>query len=594
MNTIKAYLEKVNYSIENNPDKMHILKCALSHFLYLISLTKNCFTETTDELGFTYMRLKKFDTDKEQFKCKEKIPQALTVAPRNKKESTKYRSKYEELYPSLFETRLTLEKYKENLKAEFTKYVNSWNWLKVKIDGTWRAFLVNEKGTPGYNKKMYWRIHDFSKECDKHFKNKRFITLTMAQKAYFGNRRAAWEVFNKAVGKYCKDMQRSLGGEYVCAIESTEKGFPHAHLIFYSNDNFIDPPEQWDNFKKATCLCHGDFFDLDAKNWSLGMTVLKVNNRQSTCNYLAKYLSKGTEEYFLSLRDKEKWSPTDRKEAATLFLTKIFAVRQFRFSKGKFEKEESPQETCLNESLESTKKESLPPREQLSEKSVSEVEDFRTLLKALWNKSPLNCSREIYTWSTKDFEKYNFKSPMQLEKLSLVKNEYYGKKGVRISCNGCILSELYDFVMHGKDDIFKTQKNTDRVFALLSNPHPAESSTAQNPYNSIKDENMLYQKYLEDNKRELEMVETDFSEVRNRIKAEIKHRVESVNKNIPVEDFIQSLYTVHPLIYRFVCPKEWEDCYNALTKDKNRKDKWLAQDKKVYRLAIDSMFFHLL
>ena len=110
----------------------------------------------------------------------------------------------------------------------------------------------------------------------------------------------------------------------------------------------------------------------------------------------------------------------------------------------------------------------------------------------------------------------------------------------------------------------------------------------------VKDENMLYQKYLEDNKRELEMVETDFSEVRNRIKAEIKHRVESVNKNIPVEDFIQSLYTVHPLIYRFVCPKEWEDCYNALTKDKNRKDKWLAQDRKVYRLAIDSMFFHLL
>ena len=84
-------------------------------------------------------------------------------------------------------------------------------------------------------------------------------------------------------------------------------------------------------------------FDLDKKFWKLGYTVVKVNSRESTDNYLAKYLNKGNVEYFLTLAKKEKWNATDIKDVATLFLPKIYGIREFRLSKNKFEKEESLQ-----------------------------------------------------------------------------------------------------------------------------------------------------------------------------------------------------------------------------------------------------------
>ena len=541
---ILNYLKKVKSSIQNLPENILIYKECLSEFLYLMSLEKSSFEEVTSERGYTYHRLKLFNGESPQNKCSFSVPAGVAVEPKAKKKQPRTKKNYEKIYSDLFKSNIDFRKDYSALKEAFCRYVQSWKWLKKEFDGVYRAFLVSEKGTPNYSRKMYWRIHDYAKLCDKKYKHCYFVTLTMAQREYKGNLQAAWKVFNSAIGYYAKNINRKLEGAYIIAMEAHQSGFPHAHAVFYTNKELNNPPEKWDFKKKATCLCSGEMFDLDKKFWKLGYTVVKVNSRESTDNYLAKYLNKGNVEYFLTLAKKEKWNATDIKDVATLFLPKIYGIREFRLSQNKFEKEESLQEMCLSESLTSTENTTAPRTEELTEDCGRELEEFRTLLKALWNKSPLNCSQKLFICSQKDFELKKLQNPMLLEKLPHATNHYLGEMGNKISCSGCILSEIDNFIWNGSLKIFTECKNYEYFLEFFE------------PYAETEKEELIKARFLPLGKKERERFETMLYYSFSKLVAKSE-----------VYNFAKAIYLTNPLLFRFILPPKWQPLANSFRSD---------------------------
>lgn len=541
---IISYLKKVKTVIQDIPENILIYKECLSEFLYLMSLEKSSFEEVTSEWGYTFHRLKLFKGESPQNKCGFSVPAGVAVEPKAKKKQPRTKKNYEEIYSDLFKSNIDFRKDYSALKEAFCRYVQSWKWLKKEFDGVYRAFLVSEKGTPNYSRKMYWRIHDYAKQCDKKYKYCYFITLTMAQREYKGNLQAAWKVFNSAIGFYAKNINRKLEGAYIIAMEAHQSGFPHAHAVFYTNKELNNPSEKWDFKKKATCLCSGEMFELDKKFWKLGYTVVKVNSRESTDNYLVKYLNKGNVEYFLTLARKEKWSATDIKDVATLFLPKIYGIREFRLSQNKFEKEESLQEMCLSESLTSTESAIATRTEESPEDCARKLEEFRALLKTLWNKSPLNCSKKLFICNQKDFELKKLKNPMILEKLPHATNHYLGEMGKRVSCAGCILSEIDNFIWNGSTKLFSDTKNYEYFLNFFI------------PYMETEDEEAIKTRFTPLGSGEKQYFE-------EKMFASFSKMVGKEN----VKNFAKAIYLVNPLLYRFILPEDWQFYANSFRTD---------------------------
>lgn len=532
---ILSFLKSVKSNIQENKNHITIYKEALSELLYLMSPEKNTFELVKSSEGYTFHHLKPFPKENLQDKCSFSVPCGVAHEPKKKQKQQRSRKNYSFIYPDLFKDNLDFRKDYLALKNAFVRYAKSWKWLKKEFDGVFRAFLVSEKGTPNYSKKMYWRIHDFAKKCDSHYKYCYFVTLTTRQKHYNGNLAQAWENFNESIGYYARKINAELQGDYIIALESHHSGMPHGHAVFYTNICLENPPEEYDHKKGTKCLCRGKFFELDKKWWKRGHTVIKVNQRQSTADYLAKYLNKGNVEYFLELAQKEKWSATDVKDVATLFLPKIFGIREFRLSQGKFPEEESLQEMCVNEFSANPKRTTSPKKDISPTPNGAEIEDFCSVLKALWIKSPMNCSRKLFICTQRDFEQKKLKNPMLLDKLPHATNHFLGEMGKQVSCRGCILSDLDSFVWQKNGKFLDFTQNWE-YFLRFFTP------------------------YVETEK--IEALKTQCKSLGKSERASFEKRMllyfQKFVKVSEVEEFARAIYYTNPILFRYVLPPKWQ------------------------------------
>lgn len=567
---IDEYLNKVKPKNFEEKDWNNIAKLATKEMAYKLALDKSQFEEIKSEYGFTYHRLKPFKGDSLQNRCSNKTIAMTTKNPTPKKETKRKQKDYSKVFPELFGESYDFRKDYKPLQNAFKRYVDSWGWLKKEFDGVFRAFLVSEKGTPAYSRKMYWRVHDFAAKCDKKYKYKTFHTFTMRQRKYKGNIKQAWIDFSEALTNYCKYIQRYILGDYIIALEAHESGMPHAHAIFYTNVDMQNPEEEFDIKKGTFCLTHGALFNLDAQLWQMGMTVIKVNNRESTENYLAKYLSKFEDEYFLELAKKEKWTPTERKAVATMFLPKIYRVREFRFSQAKFEEEPSIQEMCQDEFSTVSKDTTAPSAESYPKEKGLEVADFQTLLKSLWNKSPFNCSQELFLWSTKDFKLKGFVNPKQLEDLPHAKNHYFGKMGRKISCSGCLDSEIAKWIWEDDGKIFLPVKNWEALLSLI----PAFK--LKGDFDDVK-----------------AMCRSTSNEEMQQYYSIMKDKLLG---NIPEDEifsFLCAVYSTNPLLYRLVFPKHWINTAEHLSHDTREVKKDFSQGAVIFIRNMFAKMFNI-
>ena len=295
MKNIFDYLKLVNPETTDKNIYNEALKAGASEFLYSISQSKDLFELYTSENGFVYHRPKNETLSGIQSRCTFGVPAVLAKNPKAKKKEERKRKDKKLIYPEIFDYCVNGGSLKIILFAILKKFIKTWIYICSWIEGKYRAFLSNAKGTPAYCLKKYWAIHDFCKASDKYYIKKYFLTLTMAQRQYGTDLETAWKVFNEELAKFNKAFQKAFNGDYACAMEAHKSGFPHAHIVLYTNADIKDPSEMYDKFKKTVCLCSGEMFEWVNEHWKLGINVLKVNHRKNTCDYLAKYISKATQ-----------------------------------------------------------------------------------------------------------------------------------------------------------------------------------------------------------------------------------------------------------------------------------------------------------
>lgn len=456
---IQSYIKTVKPENLEKKDYNSFMLNSATEVLYSISPNKDCFELKESPLGYTYHELKKEDAASLQNRCTQETTIDYATNPKPKKKEKRKRKDKKLLYKEVYDYCKYGGDLKKIIYNALQTTVNQWSYIFKKFDDKYRCFLSNSKGTPAYEKKFYWEIHDFCKNCDNFYSHKYFLTLTMSQKKYKTDLYTAWNIIQESLSDFLKAWQKKYKGDYACVLEAHKSGFPHIHIVLYTNRNIDDPKEEWDSFKKAVCLCSGEMFEWVNKHWKLGINVLKVNHGQNTCDYLGKYISKSSDQDIRELTLNDLNDDSVFKSVMTLLLPMIFEKRQFKLSQGRWNGERKRKKK--GESEFSISNQVLTEKRALEEFLLkgSELEEFRTLLKSLCNKLPPTCYSPLFQKSGLDFRKAKPITPENVEKLPILRNIRFSESGKQLSCKGCIKTCVLDWITKGESDIFIPKKN---------------------------------------------------------------------------------------------------------------------------------------
>ena len=578
---ILNYLKHVNPETTDKNIYNEALKAGACEFIYSISQSKDLFELYTSENGFVYHRPKNETQGGIQSRCTFGVPAVLAKKPKIKKKEERKRKDKKLIYPEIFDFCINGGNLRAILFAVLKKFLKTWIYICSWIEGKYRAFLSNAKGTPAYCKVKYWQIHDFCKAADEYYIKKYFLTLTMAQKQYGTDLETAWKVFNEELAKFNKAFQGTFKGDYACALEAHKSGFPHAHIVLYTNADIEDPSERYDRFKKTVCLCSGKMFEWVNKQWKLGINVLKVNHRKNTCDYLAKYISKATQADLRNYTLRDLNDSSILKEVATMLLPMVFGIREFKLSQGRFNKKQSAEMKAESEFSSVEQKATETKNADDFEIKGSELEEFRTLLKTLCTKLPISCQKKCYQKSFLDFQQLKPLNPEDLERLPIHRNIQIAESGKKLSCDGCVFSKVLDFICNGDTELFDISRNWDLIGSIISFHKKRNNDKSNGAYGGGKKE--LRKEYLE-----LEAGRDRFflfpSKEQFYSYAQKKWWT-LYKKNFSFsefKDFFVAAYTVNPMIARFVLPKKWAEIIEYENLHKNNYVSELSREEKQY------------
>ena len=461
MNNIIAFLQNVNLNSLPKEKITEYQRILLSELAFASFGGAN-FKEAVSADGVHFHKIA--FGEKLQNHCTFDIPTMCAINPQEKKESVKHRNDKRVLFPEVFECSEQGNAIDPLIKPLLKKVSDRWGYLASWFGDKYRFFQVNAKGTPAYNLKMYWRIHDACKQFDEVYKQCYFATLTMSQKEYNGDFIRAWKDFSQKLGNFQKLLTKRFGGKYVVVLESHKSGFPHAHLLYYTDTDFSDSKYTYSKKKHCYFMTNGrlrDFFD---KYWTCGYSQIDKNRRKDTSNYLSKYISKAEDNDIRQLLGKSRLTESDKKEILTLILPMIAEVRAFRISKFGFSQKNIACAASAPACVSLTEKVENLPKENLAPLTKEEREQATAYLKTLCTKSPLNCANPVFGHSRGQLLKLYKVEPKKLDALPLHKNRKIAESGCRLSCKGCILSELANLFVKGDTKLLEPVENW-QIFA---------------------------------------------------------------------------------------------------------------------------------
>lgn len=467
-----------------------------------------------------------------QFRCTFDMPTFAVENPQVKEEHSRKRKDKRKLYPEVFECSENGGNVAKMAINLLKKVSANWNYLAVWFGNIYRFFMATAKGTPAYNKKQYWRIHDACAEFDKHYKHCFFITLTLSQKEYEHDFMRAWADISEHLKKFCKKLTSRFGGKYVVVLESHKTGFPHAHMLFYTDYEFADMKYKYSKKQRCSFCYVGELRTFLDNYWTFGFSQFDKNRRKDTANYLSKYIGKFSEKDVREVLGASRVTEAEVKEILTLLLPMVAGVRAFRVSQEKFA-EEKKENIAMDVSRETVEQACAPlPKVELPPLSEEEVQRAQAYLKTLCTKSPLNCANNIFSHNRGDLLKKNKLEPKEYERFSLLKNKKIAESGCRMSCKGCILSRLANLYVKNDTSLLDKKQNW-FYFADLWRQRTKQDKKIENWY--------VQQHVTDANKQYFEM-----------------QLYKKFRKLLPREEiipFCTALYTVDPILYPFVLPK---------------------------------------
>ena len=192
---------------------------------------------------------------------------------------------------------------------------------------TWRA---DYKGSEFYMYKQGQKIIQIVKEMAEQHEFSYFLTTTFDTKKFGGNRKLAFEYFIEEQQKMIKASKRKFGTEAVKVIEVTDRGYPHAHILFFSNK----PLGRFGQKKKKTQIIkQGDFYNFLKSKCTLGRIQLKTVENNGVHKYIAKYIAKANFDAEAKGKTKKgKMSQSARKAKMSAIFPSVFGYRAFSYT----------------------------------------------------------------------------------------------------------------------------------------------------------------------------------------------------------------------------------------------------------------------
>lgn len=317
-----------------------------------------------------------------------------------------------------------------------------------------RYFESFTKGTNRYNKKLSSKVKDFTAAVCSNGTETFALTITCDPKKYEHNRFNAWKNYTKDINKTLENLRKHKGLKYLWVKESTKKGYPHAHIVLSFPKGFC---KGYDKMQNAKRLFYGEFYEYIKENVVAPIFELQPIKGNNLKYYLTKYISKGEEDDVYRLGKKaEELTEAERKEALSFLMTTVTKTRLCGFCKLKEMTKQNTSRTDAERYNKHLRKTALREMKK-SERERSEREHFarlRALLIKLCNNSPFTCCKSIYAMSRNTFQK-EISADIDEE---FLQNEKKQKKfenmSCRVTCNGCIWSDLVNFINGDKKSIF--------------------------------------------------------------------------------------------------------------------------------------------
>ena len=317
-----------------------------------------------------------------------------------------------------------------------------------------RYFESFTKGTNRYNKKLSSKVKDFTAAVCSNGTETFALTITCDPKKYEHNRFDAWKNYTKDINKTLENLRKHKGLKYLWVKESTKKGYPHAHIVLSFPKGFC---KGYDKMQNAKRLFYGEFYEYIKANVVAPVFELQPIKGNNLKYYLTKYISKGEEDDVYRLGKKtEELTDAERKEALSFLMTTVTKTRLCGFCKLKEMTKQNTSRTDVERYNKHLRKTALREMKK-SAREQSEREHFarlRALLIKLCNNSPFTCCKNIYAMSRNTFQR-EISADIDEE---FLQNEKKQKKfenmSCRVTCNGCIWSDLVNFINGDKKSIF--------------------------------------------------------------------------------------------------------------------------------------------
>lgn len=317
-----------------------------------------------------------------------------------------------------------------------------------------RYFESFTKGTNRYNKKLSSKVKDFTAAVCSNGTETFALTITCDPKKYEHNRFNAWKNYTKDINKTLENLRKHRGLKYLWVKESTKKGYPHAHIVLSFPKGFC---KGYDKMQNAKRLFYGEFYEYIKANVVAPVFELQPIKGNNLKYYLTKYISKGEEDDVYRLGKKtEELTDAERKEALSFLMTTVTKTRLCGFCKLKEMTKQNTSRTDAERYNKHLRKTALREMKK-SERERSEREHFarlRALLIKLCNNSPFTCCKNIYAMSRNTFQREISEDIDEEFFQNEKKQKKFENMSCRVTCNGCIWSDLVNFINGDKKSIF--------------------------------------------------------------------------------------------------------------------------------------------
>lgn len=447
----------------NNENVNTKYACAvLNRLLYLYSTNKNHFVSDKDIEDALFRRIELPYGDDYVRNCPMGVPKSF--APNNvaKEKKEIIRKSPEEKYPEFCEEcRKGVISTKTAIKA-IKKWVKNLINICVKENGKYHFFECNAKGTPRYNKRNYWQIHDYCAYHDKLGWKCYFITATCKYEKGKDDIIQKTQEFKKQLNNTLKQIRKKIPSSYVSVSETFETGYPHAHIILYVKDFLKDDKRKYLPSKKYSVLVGGRLKETFDRNFTIGFTEIVRNTKENSADYLCKYIDKSGMTGLKQLADKKKWTKTDRKTALSILVPIVSGTRQFSKSvtvpneKGEFVKYEKIVEE--KEIAKNNDEYILKQATSLSDEDLLKWAGSARYLITLCNNLPDCLKKEVWMIKNETLEKVSGATVKTIDKCSDEIKEKTMKSGHCLTCSGCIMSHFLRFLLKGDDEWFGNSK----------------------------------------------------------------------------------------------------------------------------------------